>query len=222
MPLVGEHQHAERSTARSQRDQEQVAIAKGLGQQLTSLDVVQAVGDDGRLLGDKDPTDQGRCIGAEAQLVESHLVEEPALPHPRGGGRRDQRLEPILVEEEATHLDVEQLGELGGQGAEVLAELGQVGDRRGDLEKVAQFLEILVGPAGKLEVLLDQLEVFEGPEAGEHHDRQEEHRQEVGDGRGRPPARHVDEEELRQGAKDYPEPPIEPDPGGGCGMPPRG
>ena len=183
---------------------------------------MQAVGDDGRLLGDKDPTDQGRCIGAEAQLVESHLVEEPALPHPRGGGRRDQRLEPILVEEEATHLDVEQLGELGGQGGEVLAELGEVGDRGGDLEEVAQFLEILVGAAGKLEVLLDQLEVFEGPEAGQHHDRQEEHRQEVGDRRGRPPSRHVDEEELRQGAKDYPEPPIEPDPGGGCGMPPRG
>src|SRR5207247_6901117 len=158
MPLVGEHQHAERSTPRSQRDQEQVAVAKGLGQQLPGLDVVEAVGDDGRLLGGKDPTNQGRRVGTEAQLVESHLVEEPALPHPRGGGRRDQRLEPVLVEEEATHLDIEQLGELGGQGAEVFTQLGQVGDRRGDLEKVAQFLEILVGAAGKVEVLLNQFD----------------------------------------------------------------
>src|SRR4029077_10301219 len=59
-----------------------------------------------------------------------------------------------------------------------------------------------------------------GPEAGQHHHRQEEHRQEVGGRRGRPPARHVDEEELRQGAQDHPEPPVEPDPGLGWWMQP--
>jgi hypothetical protein len=135
--------------------------------------------------------------------------------------RLSRILQPLLVEEEAAHLDVEQLGQLGGQRAQVLAQLGEVRNRGGDLEEVAQLLEVLVGAAGELEVLLNQLEVLKGPEAGQDHDRQEEHRQEVGDKRGRPPACHVDEEELRQGAQHHPEPPVEPDPGAGWGMQPR-
>ena len=107
VPFVGQQEHADRPAAGTQRHQQQVAIPEGLGQQLPGLDVVQAVLDDGGLLGDEHATDQGRGVGAKAQLVQAHLVEEPALPHARGSGRRDQCLEAFLVEEKAAHLDVE-------------------------------------------------------------------------------------------------------------------
>ena len=57
--LVRQHQHTERPPARAERNQQHVAVAKGLRQQLTGLDVVQAVLDDDRLLGDEDAPDQG-------------------------------------------------------------------------------------------------------------------------------------------------------------------
>src|SRR5439155_1193003 len=81
--------------------------------------------------------------------------------------RRDQRLEPLLVKEQAAHLDVEQLRQLGCQGAEVLAKLGEVGDGGRRLEEVTELLEVLVRPAGELEVQLDDAEVLEAPEPGE-------------------------------------------------------
>ena len=119
---------------------------------MTRLDVVQAVRDDGRLLGDEDATDQGRRVGPESQLVETHLVEEPALPHARRCGRGDQRLEPLLVEEQAAHFDIEQFSQFGAQGTQVLAQLGQIRDGGRGLEEVAQLLEILIGAQRELEV----------------------------------------------------------------------
>src|SRR6202043_1111000 len=91
--LVGQHQDTERAATGAERHQKKVVVAERLRQQLAGLDVVQAVGDDHRLLGYEDPADQRRCVGAEAELVETQLVEEPALPHPGRRGRRDQRLE---------------------------------------------------------------------------------------------------------------------------------
>ena len=120
-------------------------------------------------------------MGAEPQLVQPHLIEEPALAHARGRCRRDQRLEAFLVKEEAAHLHVEQLGQLAGQRFQVFPQLGQVGDRRRRLEEVRKFLEVLVGAAGELQVFLDDPEIFEAPKAGQHHHREEEDGQKVRD-----------------------------------------
>ena len=218
MALVGQHQHSLWAATRTQGHEQQVAIAKGLREQLAGFQVVEAVLDDGGLLGDEHPPDQRRGVGAKAKLVEAHLVEQPAFPHPGGRRRCDQRLESLLVEEQPAHLDVEQLRQLGGQRAQVLAQLGQVGDRGRGLEEVTQLLEVLVRPPGELQVQLDHPEVLEAPESGEDHHRQEEHGQDVGDRRWRPPARHVEKEELGQGAQGKPEAPVEPVAGGGNGM----
>ena len=92
MLLVGEQEHTKRPAARADRRQQQVAVAEGLGQQLTRLQVMGAVRDDHRLLGGEDAAEQGGLVRVKAQLVQAHLIEEPALPQAPGRGRGDQRL----------------------------------------------------------------------------------------------------------------------------------
>ena len=180
MALVGQHQDADGAPARSQRHQQQVPVAEGLRQQLAGLEVVGAVADDERLLGAEDPAEQARWVGREAHLVEAHLVEEPALTHAGGRGGGDQRLQPRLVEEEAAHLHVEELGEPEREGIQVLTQLGQAGDRGGGLEEAGELLDVALGAVGELGVALHEPEVLEAPEAGEEHDGHEEDGREVG------------------------------------------
>ena len=210
MALVGQHQDADGAPARSQRHQQQVPVAEGLRQQLAGLEVVGAVADDERLLGAEDPAEQARWVGREAHLVEAHLVEEPALTHAGGRGGGDQRLQPRLVEEEAAHLHVEELGEPEREGIQVLTQLGQAGDRGGGLEEAGELLDVALGAVGELGVALHEPEVLEAPEAGEEHDGHEEDSREVGRRRGRPGARGEDQEGLGQRAERDPEPPVEP------------